>query len=70
MSPFLQAVRARAFTAVLFFVYSGDFPMIHHYLRLVTLQDYCFRTKKRKWAKALGIELKAFLADNPQFKGL
>ena len=44
--------------------------MLHHYIRLVTLQDYCFRTKKRKWAKALGVELKAFLADNPQFKGL
>jgi hypothetical protein len=44
--------------------------MIHHYIRLVTLQDYCFRTNKRKWAKALGVELKAFLADNPQFKGL
>ena len=42
--------------------------MLNHYIRLVTLQNYCFRTNKRKWAKALGIELKAFLADNPDFK--
>jgi len=42
--------------------------MTQHYLRLVTLQAYCFRTNKRKWAKALGVELKAFLADNPTFR--
>ena len=42
--------------------------MTQHYLRLVTLQDYCFRTKKRRWAKALGVKLREFLNDNPQFK--
>jgi len=43
--------------------------MTQHYLRLLTLQEYCFRTRKRKWAKALGEELRAFLADNPNFRG-
>ena len=42
--------------------------MTQHYLRLLTLQDYCFRTNKRRWAKAIGIELKAFLLDNPTFR--
>lgn len=41
----------------------------HHYMRLRYLQDYCFRTNKKTWAKRLGIELKHFLLDNPQFKG-
>lgn len=38
------------------------------YLRLLTLQNYCFRTNKRRWAKALGAQLKAFLIDNPSFR--
>jgi len=42
--------------------------MTQHYLRLLTLQDYCFRTRKRKWAKALGAQLRDFLADNPNFR--
>ena len=42
--------------------------MTQHYLRLLTLQDYCFRTNKRRWAKAIGEELKAFLLDNPTFR--
>ena len=43
--------------------------MAYHYMRLIALQDYCFRTNKRKWAKTLGEEIKAFLLDNPQFRG-
>ena len=39
-----------------------------HYMRLVALQEYCWRTNKRKWAKALGEEIKAFLLDHPQFR--
>jgi len=70
ISPrFPVAVQARALTAVFLSVYQ-EIPMLYHYIRLVTLQDYCFRTNKRKWAKALGVELRAFLLDNPQFKGL
>jgi len=43
--------------------------MLYHYIRLVTLQDYCFRTNKRKWAKALGVELKAFLLTTQTSRG-
>jgi hypothetical protein len=38
------------------------------YMRLVALQDYCWRTNKRKWAKALGEEIKALLIDFPQYR--
>ena len=39
-----------------------------HDMRLTALQEYCWRTNKRRWAKALGEELKAFLIDNPSFR--
>jgi hypothetical protein len=39
-----------------------------HYYRLVALQHECFRRGHKKWAIALGKEIKAFHADNPQFK--
>jgi hypothetical protein len=39
-----------------------------HYYRLVDLQYRCFIRGHKKWAIALGKEIKAFHADNPQFK--
>lgn len=44
------------------------YTMTAHYARLVRLQDYCFRTNKKRWAKKLGAELRDFLLDNPSFK--
>jgi len=42
--------------------------MIAHYFRLMALQDYCFRTNKKRWAKALGVEMRHFVLDNPQIR--
>jgi len=43
-------------------------PTAANYIRLVTLHEYCWRTGKRQWAKAIGQKLKEFLIDNPQFR--
>jgi hypothetical protein len=45
-----------------------SFKMIAHYFRLMALQDYCFRTNKKRWAKAIGIEMRNFVLDNPQIR--
>lgn len=38
------------------------------YVRLKDLQDKCFRRGKRRWAHALGVRLREFLQDNPQYR--
>jgi hypothetical protein len=43
-------------------------PTTALYLRLITLQEYCWRTNKRRWAKAIGEKLRNFLIDNPAFR--
>lgn len=35
------------------------------YIRLVYLQDYCFKSRKKRWAKQLGERLRELIADNP-----
>jgi hypothetical protein len=42
--------------------------LISHYVRLRTLQQACFERGKRRWAKALGQELRALVADNPELR--
>jgi len=42
--------------------------LLWHFIRLQTLQMECFRRNKHRWARSLGEELKALIADNPELK--
>lgn len=39
--------------------------LLAHFVRLRALQEQCFARGKRRWALALGRELRALVEDNP-----
>jgi hypothetical protein len=42
--------------------------LLNHFIRLRALQEQCFYRNKRRWAKALGHELRALVQDNPELR--
>lgn len=42
--------------------------LLNHFIRLRALQQACFERNKRRWAKALGQELRALVQDNPELR--